>query len=275
LTNKCEIRTEHLETSGVRIAVHRSGSGPALVCLHAIGQGARDYWDLMHRFGSTHEVVAIDWPGHGESANDTRPASAERYTEILTELLRILRLRDAILIGNSVGGAAAMKVAIANPQQVRALVLCDPAGLQRVSFVVRLACRLMARRFARGERGDPRFAQTFRKYYERSVLTEPAARARREEIIGSAYRVAPVLRQAWESFAEKSADLRHLTAKLHCPVLYAWARKDRLVAFSRCKEAVAATPKHRVKSFDASHTAFLEQPEEFASALRGFIAELK
>ncbi|MBR0849485.1 alpha/beta hydrolase [Bradyrhizobium diazoefficiens] len=271
MTDNSDIRVEQLDASGVRIAVHRSGAGPALVCLHAIGHDARDYQDLMRRFGSTHEIVAIDWPGHGQSLDDAQPASADRYTEILTEVLRMLGLQDIILIGNSVGGAAALKLASVNPRQVRALVLCDPAGLQRVNLVARLVCRFMARRFAKGERGDPGFAQTFRRYYERSVLTEPAAHSRREEIIGSAYRVAPALRQAWESFGKQSADIRHLTARLECPVLYAWARKDRLVALSRCKGAVAATPTHRLKLFDASHSAFLEQPEEFASALRDFM----
>ena len=270
-SGKYEITTSFVEAAGARIAVHRSGSGPAIVGLHAIGHSARDFHGLMRRFADSHAVVAIDWPGHGDSPNDVKPVSADRYAEVLVDLLRILNLGRAVLVGNSVGGAAAIKAAADQPAMVRALILCDPAGLQRVGFVSRLYCRSKARFFAKGERGDPGFAHQFRRYYERSVLTEPAASARREEIIASGYKVAPALRQAWQSFAEQAADIRALTPRLQCSVLYAWARKDRIVAFSRCKEAVAATPQHEVVMFDESHTAFLEQPGKFEAAMAAFL----
>ena len=274
LSGQCEITKLFLEAAGARVAVHRSGRGPAIVCLHAIGHSARDFQDLMRRLGATYEILAIDWPGHGDSPNDARSASADRYADILEDLLRILDLGKVILIGNSVGGAAAIKVAAKQPEMVRALVLCDPAGLQPVSLVSRLYCRSMARFFAKGERGDPSFSRQFRRYYERSVLTEPAAGTRREEIIASGDQVATMLRQAWQSFAEQSADIRALTPRLRSPVLYAWAGKDKLVAFSRCKNAVAATPQHQLVMFEASHTAFLEQPDKFETALVAFLGKL-
>ncbi len=264
----------HVEAAGARIAVHRAGSGPAIVCLHAIGHGARDFHDIMRWFGSSHEVLAIDWPGHGESPPDTQPASADRYAVILTDLLRRLDLGKVILLGNSVGGAVAIKIAAAAPAQVCGMVLCNPGGLQRVGLVARLYCRSMARFFAGGERGKPGFAAKFRRYYERQVLTEPAAQARREEIIASGYRVAAILRQAWESFGRPSADIRSLTSMLQCPVLYAWARKDKAVALSRCRGAVAATLQHEIVTFDASHAAFLEQPDAFEAAVRAFLPKL-
>jgi pimeloyl-ACP methyl ester carboxylesterase len=273
LSGQCEITKLFVEAAGAHIAVHRSGRGPAIVCLHATGHSARDFQDIMRRFGATYEILAIDWPGHGDSPNDTRPASANRYADILADLLRILDLGKVVLIGNSIGGAAAIKVAAKQSEMVRALVLCDPGGLQRVSFVSRLYCRSMARFFATGEKGDPSFSRKFRRYYERSVLTECAASARREEIIASGGRVAPVLRQAWQSFAEQSADIRALTPRLRSPVLYAWARKDKLVAFSRSKRAVAATPQHQLVMFEASHSAFLEQPDQFEMALVAFLGK--
>lgn len=269
------IRITHIDAAGTRIAVHRTGAGRAVVCLHAIGHGARDYYDLMRRLGGRYDIVAVDWPGHGDSPADTQPASADRYTAILSDLLRHLDLGEVVLIGNSVGGAVAIKIAAAIPAAVRGLVLCDPAGLQRVGLVARFFCRWKARFFAAGERGDPGFAHRFRRYYERQVLPEPAALARREEIIAAGYQVAAALRQGWESFGRPSADIRSLTTGLRCPVLYAWARKDRLIALSRCRAAVAATPRHEFVLFDAGHSAFLEQPDAFEAALRTFLGNVQ
>src|SRR5262245_31035286 len=67
---------------GVRRAFDEEGAGPAILCLHAIGHGARDYEDLRARFRGRFRVIALDWPGHGRSGEDTAPASAERFAAL-------------------------------------------------------------------------------------------------------------------------------------------------------------------------------------------------
>jgi pimeloyl-ACP methyl ester carboxylesterase len=150
----------------------------------------------------------------------------------------------------------------------------DPAGLQPVGWLARLVCRRMAAFFGTGADGDPEFQAKFRRYYERDVLSGPAAAWRREEIIASSVRMAPILREAWLSFAEPAADIRHLAPKIACPVLFAWARRDRYVAWSRSRRAARLVPRHTVKLLEASHAAFLEQPAEFDAALIEFVDRL-
>ncbi len=59
--------------------------------------------------------------------------------------------------------------------------------------------------------------------------------------------------------------------RLTCPVLYAWARNDAAIAWSRSRRAALTAPNHSVALFDAGHAAFLEQPEAFDAALLAFL----
>jgi pimeloyl-ACP methyl ester carboxylesterase len=260
-----------LEAAGARLAITRAGTGPAIICLHAIGHGARDFARLPDALGWQYQVIAIDWPGHGASPNEAAPASAARYAELLDAAIDALGISSAYILGNSVGGAAAIRYAASRPDRVRGLILCNPAGLQSVNFIARFVCRRMAAFFARGVRGDPRFAAQFRHYYERDVLPAPAATWRREEIVATAQQVAPILQQAWNGFAEPDADLRHLAPKVTCRVLLAWTKGDRYVAWSRSRRAALTFPNRQVRLFNGGHSAFLEDPAAFAEALKQFV----
>jgi 4,5:9,10-diseco-3-hydroxy-5,9,17-trioxoandrosta-1(10),2-diene-4-oate hydrolase len=260
-----------IAAAGVKVAVTRSGCGPAVVCLHAIGHGARDFSKLAERLGHRFEFFAIDWPGHGASPSSDSPVTATRFAEILTAVLDELRLGRAVIIGSSIGGAAAILYAAQQPDRISALVLCNPGGLQPVGLIARLVCRRMAAFFAQGERRKASYIQRFRRYYEHEVLSSPAAAWRREEIIADADRTARLLRQAWEGFASSEADLRALAPRLEVPVMFAWAKRDRYIAWSRSKRASVSVPRHIIRFFDGSHCAFLEDPRRFDQEFLNFI----
>ncbi len=260
-----------IEASGTRLAVTRAGLGSPIICLHAIGHGARDFARLADELGRQYQFISIDWPGHGASPREPAPAGAVRYAELLESVIDTFGISSAHILGNSVGGAAAIRYAASHPDRVRGLILCNPAGLAPVNFIARLVCRRMAAFFARGAHDDPRFAAQFRRYYERDVLPATAATWRREEIIATAAGVAPILQQAWNGFADADADLRHLVTKVGCPTLFAWAKGDRYVAWSRSKRAVLKFPNRQVRLFDGGHSAFLEEPSAFVEALKEFI----
>jgi 4,5:9,10-diseco-3-hydroxy-5,9,17-trioxoandrosta-1(10),2-diene-4-oate hydrolase len=255
---------------GVRLAFDDEGSGPALLCLHAVGHGARDFEALRLGLRGRARVIALDWPGHGRSGEDAEPPSAERYAALLRGLVEGLGLGELVLLGNSIGGAAALRFAAACPERVRGLVLVDSGGLDRVDLAARLATRAMARFFGAGARGARWFPRAFALYY-RLVLPGPAARAQRERIVASAREVAPLLAAAWRSFGEPSADLRERARALRCPVLVAWAEGDRVLRLARSLPAIRRIPDARLERFPGGHAPFLECPERFLPALERFL----
>lgn len=260
-----------LTIDGVRLAVDRVGAGPAVVCLSAVGHDARDFDGLVERLGRQFEFIRIEWPGHGRSGPDHQGAAPARYAALLAGALAQLGLTDPILIGNSIGGAVAIRHAASHP--VRGLVLCDSGGLVAVDKTVRRFCGLFEAFFAAGERGAAWYGPAFALYY-RLVLPSRAAGDQRRRIIANGRRLAPLLRQAWRSFGQPEADIREVAARLETPVWVAWARSDHVLPLSLCRPALARLRNHSLTLFSGGHTPFLEQPDAFAEGFARFAAGL-
>jgi 4,5:9,10-diseco-3-hydroxy-5,9,17-trioxoandrosta-1(10),2-diene-4-oate hydrolase len=260
---------KRMTVDGVELAYEDRGEGDLVVCLHATGHGARDFGPLRERLGHRYRFVTLDWPGQGRSGDDHVPASAARYAALLAGFLDALGLERPILLGNSIGGAAAIGFAAAHPERARALVLANPGGLVPVDATTRAACRVLAAFFRAGARGARWFPAAFAAYY-RIVLRAPAARAQRARIVAAGRELAPVLTQAWESFASPDADLRPLAPGVRCPVLFTWARQDRILSYARSEPGIARFPDRRVQRMNGGHAAFLEDPDVFAAAFDAF-----
>jgi 4,5:9,10-diseco-3-hydroxy-5,9,17-trioxoandrosta-1(10),2-diene-4-oate hydrolase len=257
-----------VEVDGVRLSYVRSGQGQAVVCLHAIGHGGRDFEALAARIERGFEVIRIDWPGQGRSGDDRVPVSAARYAELLAGALAALKIERPIIIGNSIGGAAA--IAYAGRHPVKALVLCNAGGLLEVTPAITRACTSMAAFFAAGARGAWWFRVAFWLYYTMLVLPSGAARAQRKRIIASGTEIAPVLRDAWLSFGKPEADLRAVAASLDVPVWVAWASGDWIIQLSACLPAIKRLKRGTLTRFGGGHAAFLERPRAFAKAFLSF-----
>ncbi len=259
-----------IDLEGTKIAARQFGKGPPVLCLHAIGHGARDFDQVAERLGTSYRFIAIDWPGHGDSPAEAKAPTARHYATIVRNLLAALDLKDVVILGNSIGGAAAILRAAAEPERIRGLVLCSPGGLIRSIFLVRAYCRWYARFFARGAAGNKSFPAAFRLYYERKILPAPAAKWRREEIIASAQDVAPLLSHAWAGFAARDADVLKVAAEVRCPVLYAWAKGDQVNNWRFSKRGAMRVPDHRVELLPGGHAPFLEAPDAFDASFVRF-----
>jgi pimeloyl-ACP methyl ester carboxylesterase len=260
---------------GISISYSDSGgAGPVLICLHAIGHGARDFQDLSRRLGHRYRVIAIDFPGQGNSGPDSQPASATRYSQLLSEFIDKLDLHTVVLVGSSIGGATSVRYASAHPDKVRALVLCDSGGLgPPPDAASKTYIQKFVDLFASGARGDPAYGAAFEKYY-RTVLIEEPAKAERDRIVRSAYEVAPVLEQAWQSFAQPEESLQSLLPSIHAPVLLAWARDDSIIPLRSAAIAYTEFPNARLEVFAGGHAAFLEDPDRFEKELRRFLGAI-
>lgn len=262
---------------GIRLAYDDVGPAvatapprPAVVCLHAIGHGAADFARLAARLGDRRRVLALDWPGQGWSDPDRVAPSSRRYAELLAGFLAAADVGPVVLVGNSVGGGAAIRHAAAHPETVRGLVLANTSGLDKFDVVTRVACGLMARFFAAGARGARWFPPAFAAYY-RSVLPSAPAAEQRRRIVASASEIAPLLAAAWAGFASPDADLRAHAPRIACSVLFTWATRDRFIQLRRSLPAIRTFPNARVVKFRAGHAPQLETPEAFEEEVARFV----
>jgi pimeloyl-ACP methyl ester carboxylesterase len=258
-----------IDVDGVRIAWCRSGRGAPVVCLHAIAHGGGDFETFADLLRSC-EVIRIDWPGHGRSGPASEAPSAETYAVLLTKILDRLQIDAPIIIGCSIGGAAALAYARSHP--VRALVLCDSGGLVPVDALTRAVIRTGAAFFRAGERGAWWFPAAYAFYYRHLVLPSAAAAAQRQRIIAAGREMAPLLRRAWESFGRPESDLRQVALALDVPVWLAWARSDRVIPLRLVQPCIKQMRRTTLTMFAGGHAAFLEQPEAFVREFEAFIA---
>jgi pimeloyl-ACP methyl ester carboxylesterase len=131
-----ELRRSTVRTSHGEIAVAEAGSGPVLVMLHGGGPGASavsNYHQNLPALTQQFRVVLPDQPGFGGSYRPSEDdLGAASITEItvgaLFEALDELGIDRFHLLGNSLGGAAAIAMAQAQPQRISGLVLMAPGG---------------------------------------------------------------------------------------------------------------------------------------------------
>jgi len=104
----------------------RSGEGPPVVILHGLFGAARNFGAIQRALASNYRIIALDMRNHGDS-----PHGADMRYEILAsdvrETLQTLGIEQAAIIGHSMGGKAAMAMALLWPALVGRLLISDIA----------------------------------------------------------------------------------------------------------------------------------------------------
>lgn len=126
--------TERIVTvAGKPLFVAEAGTGPAVVMLHGGGPGASgvsNYSRNIEALARTHRVLVPDMPGYGRSAKYFDHADPFGFlADTIRGLLDEMGIATAHLVGNSLGGAAALRLALDSPRRVGKLVLMGPGGI--------------------------------------------------------------------------------------------------------------------------------------------------
>jgi pimeloyl-ACP methyl ester carboxylesterase len=124
----CEKKT--VDGPAGRVTYFTAGSGPAVVLVHGANDQAGLWRRTIESLKSDHKVVALDLPGHGESA----PASGPLQFETLMGGLRAVVDKECpdgkvVIVGNSLGGWLAMLWALEHPARTAGVVLENAGGI--------------------------------------------------------------------------------------------------------------------------------------------------
>jgi pimeloyl-ACP methyl ester carboxylesterase len=104
----------------------RSGQGaPALVFVHGFACSHEDWNFQLKAFEATHEVVACDLRGHGRTPGRPQECSIEHYGGDVAALVNLLGLKQAVLVGHSMGCRVVLEAARLIPERIAGLVLVD------------------------------------------------------------------------------------------------------------------------------------------------------
>lgn len=254
-----------VETSAGTLAYDERGAGRTIVLLPSGAHSRRDYDELRERLPDRFRSVAIDWPGHGESGPPTGEGSAMAFADAAEEALAALAPEGAVVVGNSVGGFAAGRLAIRRPELVAGLVLVDSGGFAPRTPVVHAFCRLM---------GQPWFLRRFYPTFARRYMRAGTDADRRAEAAAVATtRSEPglsVVCGLWRSFASPEHDLRRQAGEIAAPTLVAWGRRDPVIPLRTGRRIVDSVPGAELAVFDTGHVPYTGDPDGFAAALVPF-----
>ncbi len=117
--------TGYAPVNGLRMyyEIHGSGSGVPLVLLHGSYMTISNNWtEWIGEFPKTRKVIAVEMQGHGRTADINRDFSYENLADDIAAMLAHLKIKQADLLGYSMGGGVAMQVAIRHPEKVRKVV---------------------------------------------------------------------------------------------------------------------------------------------------------
>lgn len=114
------------ETVDLESDVYGEGAGPKLVILHGLLGAARNWMAIAKRLGQDHEVHALDLRNHGRSPW----IDGMRYRQMAADVARYIEAHDLgepVVVGHSMGGKAAMTLALDRPDVVGRLIVADIA----------------------------------------------------------------------------------------------------------------------------------------------------
>ena len=249
-------------TSAGEIAYDARGSGPAVVLLPSGAHRRRDYDELRDLLPECFRSIGVDWPAHGESAAGSGAADEPALTRMVEEILDQLAPEGAVLVGNSIGGNVAARLAIRRPALVRGLMLIDGGGFEASRLPSRVFCALMSR---------PWFVRLvypgFSWWYMRS-RTGADHRARADAIATTRTAAGrKAVARMWRSFMLPEHDLRGRAGQITAPTVVVWGRRDPVLPLEAAGTAHDLIPGSRLVVLDSGHSPHTSDPEAVAAQL--------
>jgi pimeloyl-ACP methyl ester carboxylesterase len=139
-----DLPVRYVEVDGMRLRYVVAGDGPAIVLLHTLRTQLDMFQNVLPALAERFTVYALDYPGHGYSDIPDVEYSAEFFTRTVAHALDRLGVNEAVLVGESIGGAIALLLAARHDGRVRRVVAINPydydggRGLRRSSLVANL-----------------------------------------------------------------------------------------------------------------------------------------
>jgi pimeloyl-ACP methyl ester carboxylesterase len=115
---------DYAAVNGLRMYYEIHGEGKPLILLHGAYMTIEGpFRELINQYASTRRVIVPELQAHGRTADIDRDITYESLADDVSALIAFLNLDSADVLGYSMGGAAAMQLAIRHPKQVKKLVL--------------------------------------------------------------------------------------------------------------------------------------------------------
>jgi pimeloyl-ACP methyl ester carboxylesterase len=265
------------DVRGTRLRYLVAGEGDPLLLVHGLGGAAANWLALAPLLLAGRQLLLPELPGHGGSAALPAAPSLNAYADRLGLLLEHEGLASAGVVGHSLGGAIALRLAIRRSDAVNALVLAGAAGISSGTRNARYALTITGivkpgRRLAPHRQRIARSNALKRVVFGRWGASDPPAL--REEL-AEAFLSGPARHTDTVSAAKALVrdDPRLDLDRVRCPSLVLWgARDNQLPVEDAFDYARRLRARLRVIA-DCGHLLIGERPDACADAIDDLLSD--
>ena len=280
-------RTVRLPRQGLALHVYDAGAGTAtpMLLIHGLGDEADTWRHVVAPLSANRRVIALDLPGFGRSDKPDRAYTLPFFQDVIIELLDVLAVPRAILIGHSLGAVISHHVALNHPERVERLVLISGALAARsqeidLAMLLFLVPGLGEWLYTRLRR-DPNAA--YRTLELNYAHLDQLAEADREFLFqrvnervwsdGQRRAFFSTFRNLARWVPAQQRDLASRLSKLEVPTLAVWGEADRVNSPQNARVLAQAQPAARLVLVPgAGHNLQQENPGAVLEAIRTWMA---
>ncbi|KEF37554.1 2-succinyl-6-hydroxy-2,4-cyclohexadiene-1-carboxylate synthase [Schinkia azotoformans MEV2011] len=266
----------HIKVNGINYHVNVTGEGEPLLLLHGFTGSLQTWSPFINDWGHSFKLILIDMIGHGKTDHpeDVDRYSMENAVRDLKEILHILNITKAHLLGYSMGGRVALSFSILYPEYVLSLILessspgleLEEERLARIDSDNQLAKRII-------QGGIHEFVDYWEKiplfFTQEQRLTDARKQAIRQERLGnSSQGLANSLRGMGTGVQPSWWDQ---LAHFQKPVLILAGEDDQKFCLIG-KKMHRLFPNSKILIIkDAGHAIHVEQPEFFGKIVKNYL----
>jgi len=245
-----------LSVNGIDTVVLTAGRGTPLVYFHGAGTVTR--FDFAEPWTRDFQVIVPFHPGFGESADDPAVTEIHDYVLHYLDLFAALKLARVRVVGQSMGGFIAAKLACEHGALVERLALVCPIGIPTPGIATTDFLKVPPEQLPALLAVDP---QTVIKHLPKGAPGE-AFVAERVKETQTATRLLGV--------ASYDAKLPRWLHRISMPTLLVWGKQDRLTPTAQHKHWAKLLPKAEAKLFDGGHLV-LDESAAAVAAIQEFM----
>lgn len=268
---------KRVRVGGIELHYHEAGEGPAVIMLHGGGPGASGWSNFsrnLAHFAGNYRTILLDQPGFGQSDKPSLSGPlGETFAGIVRQFMDALGISQAHLLGNSMGGLVATKLALLHPERVGRLVLMGPGGGVSVLSPNPSEGRKMMMDYYTSPPGRDRLRQFLDTLmYDPSALPEEEFEARYQASLNAEaeqwYRTHMFVKSGGLYMEDYWRDFERVTHD----TLLLWGRDDRVCPLDRGLFMLQRMPRVRLYVFArCGHWVQAEQPDLFNRLAMDFL----
>jgi len=251
--------------TGVRLHYAYKGdpSGTPVIMLHGYTDSWFSFSPVLPLLDNKYRVYILDQRGHGDSSRPMGGYTMEYFAADVLAFMDAMNLKQATIVGHSMGSFVAQHVATMAPERVSKLVLLGSATTIRNNTVLELQREI-------GQLAE-QVPESFARDFQLSTVYQPLAPEFLQGVVKESLKTpARVWREVMAEMVAPDANVE--LKKIKTPTLILWGDKETIFPRSEQDRLTAALKNSTLKVYaNTGHALHWERPERFAADLQDFI----